>query len=67
MHDSWLPYHLHPSVHLDISLRLSELLSSHTLCQYYSVIISRYQLGLFTFHFNPQLWVSGYRHAQNDL
>ena len=45
----------------------SELLSSLTLCQYYSVIISGYQFGLFTLHFNPRLCVSGYRHAQNDL
>ena len=67
MHNSWLPYHLCPSVHLDISMRLSELLSSHTLCQYYLVIISGYQLGLFTLHFNPQLCISWYRHAQNDL
>ena len=28
---------------------------------------SRYQLGLFTLHFNPQLCVSGYGHAQNNL
>ena len=66
-HDSWLPYHLCPSVHLDISLRLSKLLSSLTLCQYYSVIISGYQLGLFTLHFNPQLCISGYGHAWNNL
>ena len=32
-----------------------------------SVIISWYQLGLFTLHFNPRLRVSGYRHAQNNL
>ena len=66
-HNSWLPYHLHPSVHSDIPPRLSKLLSSHTLCQYYSVIISRYQLGLFTLHFNPRLCISGYGHAWNNL
>ena len=67
IHNSWLPYHLHPSVHSDIPLRLSELLSSLTLCQYYLVIISGYQLGLFTLHFNPRLCISGYGHAWNNL
>ena len=67
MHNSWLPYHLHPSVHSDISPRLSKLLSSLTLCQYYLVIISRYQLRLFTLHFNPRICVSGYGYAWNDL
>ena len=47
--------------------RFSELLSSLTLCHYYSVIISGYQLGLFTLHFNPRLSVSGYGHARNNL
>ena len=66
-HDSWLPYYLCPSVHSDIPPRFSELLSSLTLCHYYLVIISEYQLGLFTLHFNPQLCISGYGHAWNNL
>ena len=39
----------------------------HILCQCYSVIIGGYHLRLFTQHFNPQLCVSGYGHAWNDL
>ena len=67
MHNSCLPYYLRPSVLSDIPPRFPELLSSLILCHYYSVIISGYQLGLFTLHFNPRLSVSGYGHARNNL
>ena len=39
----------------------------HILCQCYLVIIGGYHLRLFSQHFELQLCVSGYRHAQNDL
>ena len=39
----------------------------HILCQPYSVIIGGYHLGLFTQHLDPQLCISGYRHAWNNL
>ena len=65
-HNSWLPYHLSLCSLRHFSEPLWATLKSYLMSKLFGHH-SGYQLRLFTLHFNPQLCVSGYGHAQNDL